>query len=490
MKRKDFVIMKKLFSMIFAVILSLSLTFTNFAVAVQADDLIGAEYTVISEKKEIPFTDDRVLVVLTREASMEFNTYTADDFVNIGCASVTDLSNGAIAITKAALNQAVSALSTREVGVPFEIQEKYGEAVSNYKQILCLNLENPGYSSVLAAIETLRQRDDVYYAGPNYIMQIEDIEDNILSPADIGTPDGWAYDIVQMDLAYRFVTDLSSVSIGIMDTGIDGDHPYLQSAINVSLCRDFTNGSAVITGVPTDDYGHGTKVAGIIAAQGGGGVYSICSMAQIVSLKVGDSEGVVEASDAIAAIDYATLVGIDVLNASFSIPSSSLAAGDDQAFVTAISRYPGVIVCAAGNDNSNNDSYPLWPSCYPLTNIISVGASTEEDQRWVSVTGAASNYGINSVDVFAPGGNFKTTIVENINDDGDVQCAYVNYRTSYATPIVAGIAGLILAQYPNMSATDVRNAIVYNVDESNYLDGLCVSGGRVNAFLALASVSE
>ncbi|MBQ9120873.1 MAG: S8 family serine peptidase, partial [Clostridia bacterium] len=283
---------KKIFSSMLATLMAIALILTGFTSAVQADDMIGAEDTVISTptESECSFADNRVLVALTREASLAFSSYSVEDFSDIGCIKVTDLSDSAATMTKDALHQASILLTTGESTAFFEVQNKNKNVVSNYKQILCLELENPGRENVLAAVSLLQQRDDVYCAEPDYILVFEDIDENEgnLSSASvdyIGKPTSWAYDIIQTDDAYGLLWNITPATVGIIDTGIDGDHPLLQDAINVELCRDFSTGVEVATGVPTDSYGHGTMIAGIIAAQGGG-VYSICPTAQLVSLRI------------------------------------------------------------------------------------------------------------------------------------------------------------------------------------------------------------
>ena len=477
--------MKKLFSTIFATLLSLSLILTGFTFTVQADDLISADDTVVN--KNVRFADDSILVLMTREASLKFKTYSTDDFAEIGCRTVSDLSTSAGARTQKALNEAVTTFSSDEQPAFAELSERHREIVSNYKQILCLKLKEPGKENVLAAIERLKERDDVLTAEPDYILTFDGTSEqtqessSTSSTRDIGAQNAWAYDLIQMDDAYGLLTEVSSVYVGVIDTGIDGDHPLLQSAIEVSLCRDFSSGNAVATGTPTDFVGHGTMVAGIIAAQLGGSspVYSICPMARLVSLKICDTRNEPIASAAIDAINYADQVGIDVLNASFGF--DTLNGQISVLFQQAILGYDGVYVCSAGNELKNIDSNQRWPACYTCTNIIVVGASNQSDQRWSEGT-AGSNCGLLSVDVFAPGANMHTT-----QDGGTVTSAT---GTSFAAPVVTGVVAVILAQFPNAGASNIRNAIINYAIAVDALDGLCVSGGRINAYRALHSLFD
>lgn len=113
----------------------------------------------------------------------------------------------------------------------------------------------------------------------------------------------------------------------------------------------------------------------------------------------------------------------------------------------AIEGYSGLFVCAAGNESKNNDFEEIYPASYTLPNMITVGASTKEDVMW-----SGSNYGKVTVDIFAPGLDILTTFV-------DGTCNYT-YGTSLAAPFVAGVAALLLSEYPNMTAEQLKSTIL------------------------------
>ena len=115
-----------------------------------------------------------------------------------------------------------------------------------------------------------------------------------------------------------------------------------------------------------------------------------------------------------------------------------------------------------------------------LSNIIVVGASTENDE-----IADFSNYGKNNVDIFAPGENiYSTTSTGGYDSDGG---------TSFAAPYVAGVAALLLSKYPDMSTADLKQTILRNVDivydgdDNNVYGDYCTSGGRLNAYKALSN---
>ena len=219
---------------------------------------------------------------------------------------------------------------------------------------------------------------------------------------------------------------------------------------------------------PTDHVGHGTHVAGIIGANGnnGIGIAGVCWNISLVSLKIADASGTPDIQYAIRAIDYAASKNISILNCSFSGSGSSLA------IRTAMENFTGLVVCAAGNDNSDNDIYLRSPcGNNDLNNVISVGAINQNNKKW-----AYSNYGATKVDLFAPGDGIYSTYPNNYKYDSG---------TSMAAPHVTGVAALLLSRYPDMSAGVLKASILEGVDKLPDLSGLCVTGGKLNADIDL-----
>ena len=118
------------------------------------------------------FEEYSVMVVMTNIASLQFHTYTPEDFPEIACASVEDLSTTSGAWAKAKINgEDLEALfGDPDVIVPSDF---YDIDIYKYNQILCLRLKNPGKQNVLDAIKELEKREDVKSASPNYIMSID-----------------------------------------------------------------------------------------------------------------------------------------------------------------------------------------------------------------------------------------------------------------------------------------------------------------------------
>ena len=230
-------------------------------------------------------------------------------------------------------------------------------------------------------------------------------------------------------------------------------------------------------GNPMDDNGHGTHVSGTIAAVGNNslGVAGVNWSASIMALKFMDSTGSGYLSDAIRAINYATMertqygVNVRVINASWG------GGGFSSAMQTAIqaANDAGIMfVAAAGNSGTNNDVTAQYPANYTPPNVISVAASDQNDQL-----ASFSCYGAATVDLAAPGVSIYSTVPNN---------RYAYYSgTSMATPMVSGVVALAWAYKPNATVADIRNAILQGVDKISSLSGKVASGGRLDAYNTL-----
>jgi subtilisin family serine protease len=244
------------------------------------------------------------------------------------------------------------------------------------------------------------------------------------------------------------------------------------------------------------DAKHGTHVAGIIGAIRGNstGIDGIATSVRIMSVRA-VPDGDERDKDIANAIRYAVDNGASVINMSFGKGYSPGKAAVDEAVKYADSH--GVLmVHAAGNEGANIAVKPSFPTPFYLNggraqNWIEVGASGWKGGD--SLVASFSNYGKEQVDVFAPGEDILSTIPGNDyeRDSG----------TSMAAPVVSGLAALIMAYYPNLSAADVKKVIVNSVTSYASLsvlqpnDGsygakvpfatLSASGGIVNAYNAL-----
>ncbi|MEO7317535.1 MAG: S8 family peptidase [Chthoniobacteraceae bacterium] len=218
---------------------------------------------------------------------------------------------------------------------------------------------------------------------------------------------------------------------------------------------------------PADDHNHGSHVTGIIAArrENGVGIAGLADPVAILPVKILDTLNTGAASDLIAALDYARLLGASVINLSLqNYPDS----GSLQNAIDA-TEAAGIVICAAaGNQGANNDTTPNYPSSYANANIIAVGNHDRTDARWVG-----SNYGLASVDLFAPGREIVSTVRNDL---------YLSMTgTSMACPHVAAVAAILRALNPDWTPADVIGCVRDTVTTRPAYATNCVFGGRLNA---------
>lgn len=402
------------------------------------------------------FDDRTIQVVLSQDLTNKDKIYTSNDFLEINCINVEELTGDLINKIR----------NGEDVLVDIE----------NFRRVLKITIGNPGKQNVLDSISLLEQRNDVYAVSPDYYFECY-----ATNPDDnpIYIRNQWSINNIDLPQAWDITTGSSDILVGIIDTGIDGGHIELDDRINDELSFDFANDAFFNPLV--DNLGHGTYVAGIIGAEGDNqiGITGVCWDVTLVSLKVSnDDDGSMSSTAVVAAIYYAANKNIPIINMSLGTYY------DNPSLANAIHTYDGLVVAAAGNDERNSDIYLHYPSSYAYDNIISVGASSRTNNIWVlNQQFGGSNYGKNNVDLFAPGDNVYSTLPSN-------KLGYAS-GTSMAAPHVAGVAALLLSKYPHLSATAIKEIIMNGVDlvkdssGNNIFMDLCVSGGRLNAYNSL-----
>jgi len=290
--------------------------------------------------------------------------------------------------------------------------------------------------------------------------------------------------------AWKDTRGSKDIVVAVLDSGVDYSHVDLRSNIwarpdSVPAYYDDElgefndehgyNGTDPLSD-PMDDNGHGTHCAGIIGAEGDNdeGIAGINWNVQIMPLKFLGRGGFGTTADAIKAINYAidrkkAGVNLRVINASWGSTQNSKALEDT---IRAAGDAGILFVAAAGNNGTDNDKRPHYPSNYDLPNVISVAATDRTD----TLT-SFSNFGIKSVHIAAPGRDIESTWLGNAYRDAS--------GTSMAAPHVAGVAALILSAEPNLTVTQLRTRILRSVDKLPALTGKVSSGGRLNAAKAL-----
>ena len=339
------------------------------------------------------------------------------------------------------------------------------------------DLGDPGRATLLATrgrpvdevLAELASDPAVAYAEPDYVIQLaEEVSTAVVSVDDPYTADQYSLDRMRVRDAWSIETGGSNI-VAVLDTGVSYVHPDLSG--RVLRGYDFVNTDSDAR----DDNGHGTWVAGIIAANtnNGIGVAGISWSDKILPVKIMNSAGTGHTSDLTAGIIWAADQGADVINMSVGgFPYlQQVRDAIDYAWAKG-----AVLVGAAGN---NRREELFYPASYP--NVISVSATQADDEftNW-------SSYG-SAVDVSAPGAWVMTTDCGGCSPSSAGSPTYVGISgTSFAAPNTAGVVALIRARYPSYTNAQVVDRLIRTVDDRGYLGRDNRYGhGRVNAFRAV-----
>lgn len=321
-------------------------------------------------------------------------------------------------------------------------------------------------------IAHLQARGDVAAATPNYQVYA------VGSPNDLDFAQQWGLNNtgqtggspdadIDAPEAWDIYAGSDNVTVAVIDTGVDLDHPDLQA--NLVTGYNFVNN----TTLADDDNSHGTHAAGISAAVGNNalGVSGVSWRAKIMPLKILTAQGSGSLFDLAQAIYYATDNGAKVINMSLGATCS----GVDWSSVTDAVDYAvgqGVLlVASAGNSGTNTVLCPAG-----LEGVLAVGASNSLDQRW-----GGSNYG-SGLAVVAPGDTIYST----------TPGGSYGYKTgtSMSGPYVAGLAALVWSLNPAMTADQLQEIILTTSDDLGDPGWDPYFGyGRINAWRAVDAAS-
>ncbi|MEK4523925.1 MULTISPECIES: S8 family peptidase [Paenibacillus] len=223
------------------------------------------------------------------------------------------------------------------------------------------------------------------------------------------------------------------IKIGVIDTGADYHHPDLRYSLARGI--NLLNRSLL----PHDDNGHGTHIAGTIAAANStAGMIGVAPRSLIYPVKAFDHNGSAYVSDIVLGIDWCVRNKVDIINMSFGMKTRSKALLDvvNRAYHAGI-----VIVASSGNDGKRRSID--YPARYPQT--ISVGA-TDKNRRIASF----SNRGA-YVDVYAPGDKIVSSWVQGKHHEMS--------GTSMATSHVSGAIALLLSKHPGLSPSEIKTLV-------------------------------
>jgi len=260
----------------------------------------------------------------------------------------------------------------------------------------------------------------------------------------------WALQRVLLDELWN-QSKGKGVRVAVIDTGVDVKNPQLTHAVDAKSGRNFlpknlkdSNGDKIARGSEngtTDTVGHGTKVAGIIAARpvSGTGFVGLAPEATIIPIEQNDADGHGTAQTLAEAVTYAIQAKADVINISQDTsnavkPDPSL----ESAIDTALSKKI-VVVASAGNDGQGGNVKKTYPASFP--GVLAVAASDRNNER------ASFSQSGDFVGVAAPGVDMISTVPKggHCSDNG----------TSFSAPYVSGVAALIKAKHPDWTAREV-----------------------------------
>ncbi len=276
----------------------------------------------------------------------------------------------------------------------------------------------------------------------------------------------------------------AGVLVAVIDGGVNTTSTELLGRIS-PLSRNFlvtppsTDIAPAQSSEPAWQHGQWTSVTLSGNLGNGSGAAGVAPNAQVMQLVcMSPTTGTLTDQCIYQAGEYAIANGAKVINMSFG---AGYATGADPLLtqlVTDADSAGVLVVAAAGNSAQDNDTYPFYPADYAKTfpNVISVGASDMQDNA-----ATFSDYGANSVDVFAPG---VLVLTQDVSGAPDFWSG-----TSAAAPIVSGTAALLLSEDPALTPSEVRSIIMTTADHPAALAGLSISGGRVDAAAAVASVA-
>ena len=321
---------------------------------------------------------------------------------------------------------------------------------------------------------------------------------NLENNADINVIEGWE-EYLSDEIGGN--PEGPSVVVAVIDSGIDYNHPDLKDImwenpgeipgdgidndgngiIDDVYGADFTAKGGP-TGDPIDRNGHGTHCSGMVAGNGNNGV-GIAGVASYTQGKVklmackglNDRAGGTY-SGLLAALNYAIANGAKISSNSWGGGSVK----NQEKIWDAVLRnnLDHLVIAAAGNDNKEFHENRKWMMCgLKEPNLLCVASSDRNDKR-----SSFSNYGIDQVHVFAPGSGILSTIPNN---------GYASWSgTSMATPIVSGLAALVLTMRPDLYAECVRDVIEKNVQPKAAYADLVSSGGLIDVGNTMKSLKS
>lgn len=371
------------------------------------------------------------------------------------------------------------------------------QAIEYYKGVNGVQFAEPNFILTAAAVS-----NDNYYTNGSLWGMFSDDTPTAIGPG--GTTNQFGS---QAEKAWdQDILGSSDVIVGVIDTGVQVDHPDLVNNIWVNPFDavdgidndgngyvddtwgwDFAGNDRIVYDSTADD--HGTHVAGTIGAEGGNsiGVAGVNWDVTMVSLKFLAPSGSI--TNAIRAVDYLTDLkvrhNLNIVASNNSWGGGGYSTGLHAAIIRS-AKSDILFFAAAGNSASNNDVVNAYPSNY--STLVAAGSTTPASYDGVvavaniTSTGSlsgSSSYGRTTVDIGAPGNNIWSTLPAG---------SYGSFSgTSMATPHVAGAAALYKSHYPTATAEQIRDVLLNTAKPTPSLNGRVVTDGRLDVAAMLAA---
>ncbi|MHB9144526.1 MAG: S8 family serine peptidase [Symbiobacteriia bacterium] len=318
-------------------------------------------------------------------------------------------------------------------------------------------VELPAGADVQASLQQLRGARGVRYAEPDYV--------RLTVAQAVYDPQQWAMGEINAGQAWTGLgaSGTAPVTVAVVDSGVDVLHPDLQGRIANGY--DFIHGTAITASDTTnaDDNGHGTHVAGIIAATGAQGITGLAGTSaspnvKVMPVKVMNADGTGDDFTIAQGIRWAADNGARIIN--LSLGGTGYSQTLAEAVLYAQSK-GALVVAAAGNDNLLVSHY--FPAALP--NVLTVAAEdnpagpAQPAQPGDHVLANFSNYGP-EVEIAAPGVGIWSTVPANVTSNPTPDQWAPWDGTSMATPLVAGTAALVAAEHPGYTGSQLFDAVV------------------------------
>ena len=297
----------------------------------------------------------------------------------------------------------------------------------------------------------------------------------------------WGIRKAHVDQAWDVVRGSPSIIVAVIDTGIDAGHPDLLDVALPGIAFLTAPDPTCPAGSQIDDNGHGTHVAGVIAANGnnGIGIAGVAFGVKILPIKALDCQGAGLMSDVASGVTWATDHGARIINISLGSSAAQTTLQDAIRYATGRNV---LVVASAGNcgllsSRCTTLNEPQYPGAYP--EVLAVGATDENDGH-ASFSNVGAYVGISApgVRIYSTTPTYPTMLSRTFGVTG-----YASFSgTSQASAFVAGIAALILGREPGLSVAQLIDRLRSTADDLGSLGTDAVFGaGRVNALRAVSS---